>query len=66
MKLWYQSKTVIINSVLLIVGVLNVLTESPLIQQSPKVLAGVLAAVAALNLVLRFVTSTALVTKTPE
>lgn len=52
----FKSKTLIVNWVTLIVGVLGVVAGSEVIKDYPEITASIVSAVAALNVVLRWVT----------
>ncbi len=56
MKSWFQSKTIIVNSLTLAASLLSVLAGSQLIAEYPRGAAGIAAALAAVNIMLRFVT----------
>jgi len=68
MKSWFASKTIIANSIAiaasaltLSVSVLTPLATSELVQQYfPKTAAGIVVAIGAVNITLRFITSTAI------
>lgn len=57
MKSWLKSKTIIVNSLTLAASVLTLLVGSELVQQNPKITAGIVAALAAVNVGLRIITS---------
>lgn len=59
----FQSKTLILNWITLIVGVLAAVSGSEIIKDYPDVAAGILSAVGALNLVLRYLTTLPLAAK---
>lgn len=60
MKPWYLSKTVWVNVLTLIVAILGLLAGNDLIAQHPQVVAAIASSVAAINVLLRFLTSDAL------
>jgi hypothetical protein len=60
MKKWFTSKTIIVNVLTLAVGVLAVFTGSEWVMNDPQVAATLLSVVAAVNIVLRLFTSTAI------
>jgi hypothetical protein len=60
MKSWFASKTIIVNALTLAASLLSVAGGSELIQQYPKVAAAIVAALAGINIALRFITSTAI------
>lgn len=57
MKSWFASKTIIVNALTLAASLLTVASGSDLIQQHPKVAAGIVAALASVNIGLRFITA---------
>lgn len=56
MKNWYASKTVIVNTLSLSVGLLTVLAGSELVASHPQAAAMIGTALAGVNIALRFVT----------
>ena len=56
MKRWFQSKTMVINLLTLVVGLLATVQGADWIMSNPVASAVVLAAVGGVNMVLRFVT----------
>lgn len=55
-KSWIKSKTIIVNSLTLAASLLAVVGGSDVIAEYPRAVAGVAAALAAVNIALRFVT----------
>jgi hypothetical protein len=58
-KAWYASKTVWINLITTVVGVLGFIAGSDWIAQNPAMVAGLTSAVGVLNVILRLVTGKA-------
>jgi len=56
-KTWYASKTLWVNLVALIVGVLGYLLGQDVVQEYPAIVAAFVAVQGALNVILRMVTS---------
>ena len=57
-KNWTRSRTILLNSLTLAVSVLTAVGGSELVADYPKAAAAIVAALAAANIALRFVTST--------
>lgn len=57
MKSWFASKTIIVNALTLAASLLSVAGGSELIQQYPRASAAIVAALAAVNIGLRFITA---------
>jgi hypothetical protein len=55
-KSWTKSKTIILNGLTLAASLLTVVAGSELIADYPRAAAGIVAALAAINVALRFVT----------
>ena len=55
-KSWIKSKTIILNGLTLAASLLTVVAGSELVADHPKAAAGIVAALAAVNVALRFVT----------
>ena len=55
MKKWWKSKTVIVNALVLLVGVVGYVAGHDVISQYPDVIAGLVALQGAINVVLRFI-----------
>ena len=60
MKDWYKSKTLIVNTLSLVVAVVTAAAGTTLVQDHPQVAAGLTAVLAAVNVALRFLTVTGL------
>ncbi len=56
MKKWYTSKTVWVNALTIVVGVVGFLAGHEVIQDNATFLAGLVALQGALNVALRFIT----------
>ena len=56
-KNWTRSRTILLNSLTLAVSVLTVVSGSELVADYPKAAAAIVAALAAANIALRFITS---------
>jgi len=59
-KDWFRSKTLIVNGLSLAVAVITAVAGSTLVQDYPQAAASCAAALAAINMALRFLTVTAL------
>jgi hypothetical protein len=57
MKSWFASKTIIVNALTLAASLLSVAGGSELIQQYPRASAAIVAALATVNILIRFVTA---------
>ena len=55
-KSWIKSKTIVLNGLTLAASLLTVVAGSELVADYPKATAGIVAALAAVNIALRFVT----------
>ena len=55
-KSWIKSKTIILNGLTLAASLLTVVAGSVLVADYPRAAAGIVAALAAVNVALRFVT----------
>lgn len=60
MKKWYQSKTVLVNTLVLGAGLLAVLVDTSWIMANPEASAALLSVVGVVNLLLRLFTSKAI------
>ena len=55
-KSWTKSKTIVLNGLTLAASLLTVVAGSELVADYPRAAAGIVAALAAVNIALRFVT----------
>ena len=55
-KSWIKSKTIVLNGLTLAASLLTVVAGSELVADYPRAAAGIVAALAAVNIALRFVT----------
>lgn len=60
MKRWYQSRTMIMNLLTLAIGVLTIFEGTDWIMANPEAAAGVMSAIAIVNIYLRKNTKTAI------
>jgi len=56
-KVWYESKTIWINILTMLLGIIGVITGSELIADNPKLVAAFVMAAGIINLALRAITT---------